>query len=155
MGSDRRVRFQEWTSSGPTRRKNARMPAGFTIRSEIRVLGTIAINRSIREVALLKRLHGPGRWRKMKGEAIVDQEAAHMTMTHRKPRYLICVKNAGYEASLERRKVYRALPNSKAESHGLVRVLDESGEDYLYPADFFVAIELPKEAAPVFAAAQS
>lgn len=78
-----------------------------------------------------------------------------MTMTHRKPRYLLCVKNAGYKASLERRKVYRALPNSKAESHGLVRVLDESGEDYLYPADFFVAIELPKEAAPVFAAAQS
>lgn len=48
------------------------MPAGFTIRSEIRVLGTIAINRSIREVALLKRIHGPGRWRKMKGEAIVE-----------------------------------------------------------------------------------
>ena len=51
--------------------------------------------------------------------------------------------------------MYRALPNSKAESHGLVRVIDESGEDYLYPADFFVAIELPKEAVPVFAAAQS
>ena len=78
-----------------------------------------------------------------------------MTMTHRKPRYLLCVKNAGYEASLERRKVYRALPNSKAESHGLVRVIDESGEDYLYPTDFFIAIELPKEAAPVFATAQS
>ncbi len=78
-----------------------------------------------------------------------------MTMTHRKPRYLLCVKNAGYEASLERRKVYRARPHLKAESHGLVRVIDESGEDYLYPADFFVAIELPKEAAPVFAAAQS
>ena len=75
-----------------------------------------------------------------------------MTMTHRKPRYLLCVKNAGYEASLERRKVYRALANSKAESHGLVRVLDESGEDYLYPADFFVAIELPKvSAATMFA----
>lgn len=78
-----------------------------------------------------------------------------MTMTHRKPRYLICVKNEGYEASLERRKVYRALPNVKAQSHGLVRVIDESGEDYLYPADFFVSIELPKEAAPVFALAQS
>ena len=78
-----------------------------------------------------------------------------MTMTHRKPRYLICVKNEGYEASLEPRKVYRALPNAKAEGHGLVRVIDESGEDYLYPADFFVWIELPKEAAPVFAAAQS
>lgn len=76
-------------------------------------------------------------------------------MTHQKARYLICVKNAGYEASLERRKVYRALPHSKAEGHGLVRVIDESGEDYLYPAAFFVAIELPKEAVPVFAVAQS
>ena len=47
------------------------MSARFTLRSEIRVLGTIAINRSIRELALLKRLHGPGRWRKLKGEAMV------------------------------------------------------------------------------------
>ena len=78
-----------------------------------------------------------------------------MTMTHRKPRYLLCVKNSGYDASLERRQVSRALPHAKAEGHGLVRVIDESGEDYLYPGDFFVAIELPKEAAPVFAAAQS
>ena len=76
-------------------------------------------------------------------------------MTNRKARYLLCVKNAGYAASMERRKVYRALPNSRAEAHGLVRVLDESGEDYLYPADFFLPIELPKEAATVFAAAQS
>ena len=76
-----------------------------------------------------------------------------MTTNNRKSRYLLCVKNAGYVASLERRKVYRALPNSRAESHGLVRVIDESGEDYLYPADFFVAIELPTEAVPVFAVA--
>jgi len=74
-----------------------------------------------------------------------------MTMNHRKPRYLICVKNNGYEASLERRKVYRALPNAKAESHGLVRVIDESGEDYLYPAEFFAPVELKTEAARAFA----
>ena len=48
------------------------MPARFTLRSEIRVLGAIAVNRSIRELALLKRLHGPGRWRKLKGEAMVE-----------------------------------------------------------------------------------
>ena len=48
------------------------MSPGFTIRGEIRVLGTIAINRSIRELAMLKRLHGPGRWRKLKGEAMVE-----------------------------------------------------------------------------------
>lgn len=74
-----------------------------------------------------------------------------MTMTHRKPRYLICVKNSGYEASIERRKVYRALSNAKAESHGLVRVVDESGEDYLYPAEFFAPVELKTEAARAFA----
>ena len=51
--------------------------------------------------------------------------------------------------------MYRALPNVKAEGHGLLRVIDESGEDYLYPADFFVSIELPKEAAPVFTVAPS
>jgi hypothetical protein len=78
-----------------------------------------------------------------------------MTTNNRKPRYVLCVKNAGYEVSLERRKVYRALPNSKALSHGLVRVIDESGDDYLYPVDFFVTIEVPKEAVPAFAAAQS
>jgi hypothetical protein len=48
------------------------MGGGFIIRGEICVLGTIAVNRSIREIALLKRLHGSGRWRKMKGEAIVE-----------------------------------------------------------------------------------
>jgi hypothetical protein len=48
------------------------MSAPFTLRSEIRVLGTIAVSRSIRELALLKRLHGPGRWRKLKGEAMVE-----------------------------------------------------------------------------------
>lgn len=77
---------------------------------------------------------------------------ASMT-TCRKSRYLFCVKNAGYEASLERRKVYRALTDTKAEGHGLVRVTDESGEDYLYPADCFVEIVLPKEAVPAFAIA--
>ncbi len=74
-----------------------------------------------------------------------------MNTIQRRPRYLICVKNSGYEASLERRKVYRALPNTRAESHGLVRVIDESGEDYLYPAEFFAPVELKTEAARAFA----
>lgn len=73
-------------------------------------------------------------------------------MTNRKQRFVLCVKNETYEASLEPRKVYRMLRDTKAERHGLVRVVDESGEDYLYPGDFFVTIELPKEAAPAFAA---
>jgi len=57
---------------------------------------------------------------------------------------VICVKNEGYSVSLERRKLYVALPDAKAAEHGQLRVIDESGEDYLYPRDFFVAIELPQ-----------
>ena len=55
----------------------------------------------------------------------------------------VCVTNTGYEASLERRKIYSLLADSKARKHKLVRVIDESGEDYLYPESFFVAVTLP------------
>jgi hypothetical protein len=58
---------------------------------------------------------------------------------------VVCVRNDGYEVSLERRKIYELLPDTDAESHGQIRVIDESGEDYLYPADYFVRIELPKD----------
>ena len=54
------------------------------------------------------------------------------------------MKNRGNEASLERNKIYVTLPDSDAESEGLVRVIDEDAEDYLYPADWFVAVELPR-----------
>ena len=57
---------------------------------------------------------------------------------------VICVKNEGYSVSLERRMLYVALPDAKAAEHGQLRVIDESGEDYLYPREFFVAIELPQ-----------
>ena len=67
--------------------------------------------------------------------------------------FLLCVKNDGYPASLEVRKVYRALPDPVAASRGFVRVVDESGEDYLYPLEFFVVVELPHAAAQVFAGA--
>ncbi|MFQ5503704.1 MAG: hypothetical protein ACE5F1_02775 [Planctomycetota bacterium] len=60
------------------------------------------------------------------------------------------MKNRGYSVALELRKVYRALPDPAAEGRGLVRVVDESGEDYLYPRAFFVPIEVPEEAASVF-----
>ena len=62
-------------------------------------------------------------------------------MTHQ---FVICVKNEGYEASLESRKLYEAVPDPKAEDHQQVRVIDESGNDYLYPKDFFMKIEIPK-----------
>ncbi len=67
-----------------------------------------------------------------------------MARRNAKARFVICVQNADYEASLQLRKIYRSLPDRRAAAHDCLRVIDESGEDYLYPKDFFVAIELPK-----------
>ena len=56
----------------------------------------------------------------------------------------MCVKNEGYAASLEKRKLYVALRDPAAEKHGLLRIIDKSGEDYLYPKLFFRSIALPQ-----------
>ncbi len=53
------------------------------------------------------------------------------------------MENAGYEASLERNKIYVVIPDATAEREGDLRVVDESGEDYLFAADRFVAVDLP------------
>ena len=68
-------------------------------------------------------------------------------------RFLLCVRNDGYPASLEVRKVYLTVPDVAAAGRRLVRVIDESGEEYLYPADLFVPIDLPQSAAKAFARA--
>jgi hypothetical protein len=57
--------------------------------------------------------------------------------------FAICVRNDDYAVSLEKRKLYEVLPDSKASAHDQVRVIDESGEDYLYPRDYFVILDLP------------
>ncbi len=57
---------------------------------------------------------------------------------------VVCIDNDGYAASLEKRKIYIALRDAVAEKHGLLRVIDESGDDYLYPKVFFRAIALPQ-----------
>ena len=57
--------------------------------------------------------------------------------------FVVCLKDEGYEASLERRKIYQLLDDKDAAKEGLVRVIDESGEDYLYPQDYFARIDLP------------
>ncbi len=58
-------------------------------------------------------------------------------------RFVVCVENAGYESSLERHKIYRVVPDADAEREGDLRIVDESGEDYLFSADRFVTIEVP------------
>lgn len=62
-----------------------------------------------------------------------------------KKRFMICVDNSGYESSLEIRKLYEVLTDREAEKHHQVRVIDESGEDYLYPEKFFAPVRLPHE----------
>jgi hypothetical protein len=56
---------------------------------------------------------------------------------------VVCVDNSGYAASLEKRKIYVILRDAAAEKHDLLRIVDESGEDYLYPRALFRSITLP------------
>jgi hypothetical protein len=57
---------------------------------------------------------------------------------------VVCINNEGYPASIEKRKIYVALRDPAAEKHDLLRVIDESGDDYLYPKAFFRSIALPQ-----------
>ena len=61
-------------------------------------------------------------------------------------RFVLCVRNEDYPASLELRKVYQVLTDQQAAKHRHMRVIDESGEDYLYPQEYFVPIKLPQAA---------
>ena len=63
----------------------------------------------------------------------------------------ICINNKDYLASLEVRKIYQVLPDEKAEKHKMIRIIDESEEDYLYPESYFIVIELPEIAKKLFA----
>ena len=67
---------------------------------------------------------------------------AKLSVTKR--RFVVCVKNEGYEVSLERRKIYVSIEDEEARTHKLIRVIDESGEDYLFPEKMFIPIELPQ-----------
>lgn len=60
------------------------------------------------------------------------------------PEFVVCLKNEGYAASLERHKIYRVVPDANAEKDGDLRIVDESGEDYLYPKDWFALIDVPE-----------
>jgi hypothetical protein len=74
-------------------------------------------------------------------------------MTRKRPiRFLVCVRNDGYPEALEQRKLYRVLPDAKAARVGMVRVVDESEEDYLYPRGFFATVRLEPRAKRALAA---
>jgi hypothetical protein len=67
-------------------------------------------------------------------------------MKRTEPRFVVCVNNKGYAASLELRKLYQVVSDEVAPKLHQIRVIDESGEDYLYPEEFFVAVQLPQSA---------
>jgi hypothetical protein len=66
-----------------------------------------------------------------------------MKVTKSPAKYVICIKNYDYKTSLETRKIYQTVYDEEAMKHNLIRVIDESGEDYLYPKELFMPIELP------------
>ena len=63
----------------------------------------------------------------------------------------ICVENGDYEVSLEKRKIYQVLVDEKAKQVQMIRIIDESGEDYLYPEKYFMILDLPEVASKLFA----
>jgi hypothetical protein len=69
----------------------------------------------------------------------------HMTIDAESTlQFVICVDNSEYPASLELHKIYRVLPDKDAQADGDLRIIDESGEDYLFPANYFIPIDLPQ-----------
>ena len=77
-------------------------------------------------------------------EDFLSEEEINYYLNMRK-RFVLCIDNKGYEASLIPRKIYEVIPEEQAEQDDCVRVIDESGEDYLYHKNHFVFVELPEE----------
>jgi hypothetical protein len=139
---------------------------------DIAHIETIAAGKGVRDLQRLRRLYGKGRWRKLKGVALVrlrsgtmrkaelhwyeahgigrKEIASDMSTKIRKARrrpgtrFVVCMENSAYPASLELHKIYRVLEDEEAAREGDLRVVDESGEDYLYPADWFAILDLPR-----------
>jgi hypothetical protein len=74
-----------------------------------------------------------------------------MSQYRQEARFVVCIRNDDYRAALETRKIYQVMPDPVAAEHEYIRVIDESGEGYLYPLDYFVPIRLPEAAAKAFA----
>lgn len=66
-------------------------------------------------------------------------------IVNKEPKFAVCINNNDYPASLELHKIYCVLPDEEAAQEGDIRIIDESGEDYLYPAEWFVLIDVPQE----------
>ena len=69
------------------------------------------------------------------------------TIKYLKARFAICVDNSEYPVALDLHKLYRVIPDEDAKKDGDLRIIDESGEDYLYPAEYFLLVDIPRGAA--------
>jgi hypothetical protein len=140
----------------------------FKIAGRIEKVELIVSGKAIRERNRLWKAYGKARWRKLKGTPTWNSSMVRYAMrksTGTKPtglgrkstkssgfstdmkrevQFVICVGNKGYAASLELRKIYQVIPDKAASGLHQIRVIDESGEDYLYPEDFFVPVQLPQ-----------
>ena len=76
-----------------------------------------------------------------------------MQSSNQATQFVVCISNKDYPASLETRKIYQVIPDANAAKHQMIRVIDESNEDYLYPSSYFVPIDLPKAAEEIFSLA--
>ena len=76
-----------------------------------------------------------------------------MESNNTETKFAICISNQDYPASLEVRKIYQVIPDANATKYKMIRVVDESDEDYLYPSSYFIPIELPKAAIEALAIA--
>lgn len=79
------------------------------------------------------------------GKRIENQAFCRLAMPVRNRGFAVCVRNGGYTASLEARKLYSFIDDLDAEANNLIRIVDESGEDYLYPARLFRKLALPSD----------
>ncbi len=116
----------------------------FEILGDITVLETIASGRGIRDLRRLQRNYGKGRWRKMKAQPVSGLRNGDVRLAELHWYEAHGIDNRGYPASLELHKIYRVVRDDAAAADGDIRVVDESGEDYLYSADRFVEIEPPQ-----------
>src|SRR5215213_3355438 len=154
----------------------------FEIVGDIKDVEVIAEGPSIRQLAMLRARYGEGKWRKLKagygcGWRVVDSIGLRFTGTRpmgsavnasksndflteplmsseAPPHFGACVKTTGCE-DLQVRKLYAILPYEAAERAGLLRVVDDSGEDYLYPAENFIPLPLPASVEQALAALPS
>jgi hypothetical protein len=143
----------------------------FEVIGDIEQVETIAAGPSVKVRAFLRKVYGRGRWRKRKGMATVRLPNGNLRrvelhwyeahgigkrdvkiktdlpgqiMKRQTTTFALCLKNTGNEASLILGKVYRVVPDARAAKDDLVRIIDESGEDYLFHKKQFVLVDFPQ-----------